>query len=102
MAWKPEATIRAIAQECPRCGAPVIHQRHGLPLVVTADAERYPPEQAAGLTGPNRLAWCLRESPWTGLRLTEVHHRACVFSHVVDHCCPPGTPLTPKPKGALW
>ena len=102
MAWKPEPTAGAIRTDCPRCSAPVYHQRHGLPLVVTADAEKLTLAEAEKRTGPNRLAWCLRESKWTGARLVEVspsvHRRDCT-AHVVDHECPPGTPAV---KGALW
>jgi hypothetical protein len=103
MAWKPETTARAVQQDCPRCSAPVLHQRHGLPFVVTADAERLTPDAAAARTNPNRLAWCLRESRWTGARLVEVlgqlHNPVCPWPHVIDHQCPEGTPAV---KGALW
>ncbi|WP_405960767.1 hypothetical protein OG235_27775 [Streptomyces sp. NBC_00024] len=77
-------------------------QKSGLPLAVVADAEKLTPAEAAALTEPDRLAWCLRENEWAGTRLAEVHHRQCKFAHVIDHRCPPGTPLTPKPEGALW
>ena len=105
MSYKRTAPA-AVQTDCPRCGAPVWQQRDGLPLVVTADAERLTPTAAAKLTEPNRLAWCLREGKWSGARLVEVlgrlHSPACPWPHVVDHLCPPGTPLTPKPEGALW
>ena len=88
---------------CDRCGADVYQQKTGLPFVVTADTEKLAPDAAAKLTGPNRLAWCLRETRWSGARLAEVlgpfHNRACTWAHVVDHICPPGMPLK---KGALW
>jgi hypothetical protein len=80
----------------------VLCQKTGLPFAVVADAQRYTPAEAAALVEPNRLAWCLRENEWTGARLAEAHHRKCGFPHVLDHRCPPGTPLTPKPEGALW
>ncbi|HLU97646.1 MAG TPA: hypothetical protein VKZ89_12465 [Thermobifida alba] len=106
MTWKPSTPTGAVHQDCLRCGAPVLHQKHGLPFTVTADAERLTPAQAAARTTRNRLAWCLRESKWAGARLVEVlgrlHNPACPWPHVVDHECPPGTPLTPKPEGALW
>jgi hypothetical protein len=102
MAWKTSAP-HATTSVCPRCDAPVYVQRDGLPFVVTADAERLTPEQARKLTGPNRLAWCLRESKWSPARLLEVlapfHNRECPWPHVVDHQCPEGTPAV---KGALW
>lgn len=96
------STSGASRRSCDRCGAPVLCQKTGLPFAVVADAERYTSAEAAGLKEPNRLAWCLRENPWTGIRLAEVHHRNCGFPHVIDHRCPPGTPLTPKPEGTLW
>lgn len=102
MAWRPETRAGAVLRDCPRCGLPTYHQRSGLPFVVTTDAERLTPDEAAHRTGPNRLAWCLRESKWTGARLGEVHHRHCEFPHVVDHECTEGAPATPKPEGTLW
>lgn len=103
MPWKPDTTPRAVERDCPNCGAPTIFQRAGLPLVVTADAQRYTPAQAAVLVEPNRLAWCLRESPWTGARLVEVHHRRCEFDHVIDHICPREVrEHGRRPEGALW
>jgi hypothetical protein len=103
VAWKPETRAEAVTRDCPRCGLPTLHQRHGLPWTVTADAQRLTPDQAAKLAGPNRLAWCLRESKWTGVRLvmvlTPFHSPVCMWAHVVDHQCPPGTPTV---KGALW
>lgn len=103
MTWKPETRAEAVHQDCPRCGLPTIHQRHGLPFTVTADAARLTPGSAAAKTGPNRLTWCLRESKWTGARLVEVlgrlHNPSCPWPHVVDHQCPDGTPAV---KGALW
>lgn len=103
MAWKPETRAGAVHQDCPRCGLPTYHQAHGLPFTVTTDAEKLTPAAAAARTGPNRLAWCLRESRWSGARLVEVlgafHRPACPWPHVVDHRCPPGTPQV---EGALW
>jgi hypothetical protein len=93
----------ASLRSCDWCGAAVLRQNEGLPFVVTADAERLTPAAAAQLVEPNRLAWCLRESKFTGARLVEVlgrlHNPACPWPHVVDHRCPPGTPAV---KGALW
>ncbi|NJP70402.1 hypothetical protein [Streptomyces sp. C1-2] len=103
MPWKPTTAPRAVPAECPRCGAPCLRQREGLPFDVLADTERLTPEAAAARTTPNRLAWCLRESKWTGARLVEVlgqlHSPVCPWPHVVNHQCPPGTPAV---KGALW
>ncbi|MET7944238.1 hypothetical protein [Streptomyces sp. NPDC005302] len=93
-------------RSCDRCGSPVLRQREGLPWVVVVDDVRHTPGQAAELTTPNRLAWCLRESKWTGARLVEVHtafhNRECPRPHLVEHTCPPGTPLSAKPEGTLW
>jgi hypothetical protein len=95
----------ASRRSCDRCGAAVLRQKAGLPWTVTADDERLTPAEAEARMTPNRRSYCLRESPWTGLRLVEVmasvHRRDCT-AHVVEHECPPGTPLTPKPEGALW
>jgi len=81
----------------------VLRQTSGVPWVVTVDEQRLTPDQAAAMTGPNRLAWCLRENKWTGMRLVEVlpvfHNRECPHAHVIAHECPPGTPTV---KGALW
>jgi hypothetical protein len=103
MPYRPDAKTQAVRGECPRCDAPVLVQREGLPYVVTADAERLTPDQAAKLTDPNRMAWCLRESKWAPPRLVEVlsvfHSPVCPWPHVVDHRCPVGTPAV---KGALW
>lgn len=103
MAYRPDPKTAAVRGECPRCDEPVLVQRDGLPFTVTANAGRLTPEQAAKLTGPNRLAWCLREGKWTPPRLVEVlgrlHNPACPWPHVVDHECPEGTPTV---KGALW
>lgn len=92
---------------CERCGAGVLRQRNGLPWVVTVDAERLTPGQAAARTTPNRLAWCLRESKWSGMRLVEVfgpfHNPACPWAHVIEHECPPGVrEFGRRPEGAMW
>ncbi|MEU3160036.1 hypothetical protein ABZ753_21640 [Streptomyces griseoincarnatus] len=68
MTWKPSTPTGAVHQDCIRCGAPVLHQKHGLPFTVTADAERLTPAQATSRTTRNRLTWCLRESKWAGAR----------------------------------
>ncbi|MGW3144881.1 hypothetical protein ACWDG1_09400 [Streptomyces sp. NPDC001177] len=92
---------------CERCGTGVLRQRDGLPWVVTVDTERLAPDQAAERVTANRLAWCLRESKWSGMRLVEVlrpfHNPACVWPHVVEHECPPGTAAYGRrPEGAMW
>lgn len=92
---------------CERCGADVLRQRNGLPWVVTVDAERLTLDQAAARTTPNRLAWCLRESKWSGMRLVEVlapfHNPACPWAHAIEHECPPGVrEYGRKPEGAMW
>lgn len=78
----------------------MLHQTAGLPYAVTADATRHTAAQAALLATPNRLAWCLRESPWSGARLAEVlpsvHSRDCPHPHVLEHECPPQKPHTHK------
>jgi hypothetical protein len=103
VAYRPETRTEAIPGQCPRCDAPVLQQRHGLPFTVTADAGKLTPDQAQKLTGPNRLAWCLRETRWNGMRLvmvlTPFHSPVCMWAHVIDHQCPQGTPAV---KGALW
>lgn len=103
MAYRPDAKTQAVRSECPRCDAPVLVQREGLPFTVTADAERLTPDRAAKLVEPNRLAWCLREGRWSVPRLVEVlpvfHSPTCPWPHVIDHRCPEGTPAV---KGALW
>lgn len=95
----------AVRKGCPRCAAPVLYQTAGLPYTVTADAVRHTAVEAAALTGPNRLAWCLRETT-AGVRLVEVlpsvHGGQCPLPHVVEHECPPGTPRGRRPEGALW
>lgn len=105
MPWRPDPRAGAVRRGCPRCGLPTIHQQHGLTMVVTCDDIPMMPAEAAARMTPNRRSYCLRESPWTGLRLAEVMasaHRKDCTAHVVEHECPPGTPLTPKPEGALW
>ncbi|MET7933447.1 hypothetical protein [Streptomyces sp. NPDC005322] len=83
----------------------MLRQTAGLPYTVTADAVRHTAATAATLTGPNRLAWCLRETK-AGVRLVEVlpsvHGPQCPRPHVVEHECPPGTPAASRPKGAQW
>lgn len=107
MAWKPSSPAGAVERDCPRCGAPTVHQASGLPFVVTADAERLTPGEAAERTKPNRLAWCLRESKWSGARLVEVlgrlHNPACPWPHVIDHQCPDEVRVYGRrPEGAMW
>lgn len=103
MPYRPDPKTAATAGRCPRCDAPVLVQRESLPFVVTADAAKLTPDQAAKLAEPNRLAWCLRESKWSAPRLVMVlpvfHSTVCCHAHVVDHRCPVGTPAV---KGALW
>lgn len=103
MAWRPETRAGAVRQDCPRCGLPTIRQRTGLPWAVTVDAERHTPGQAAARTTPDRRAFCLRESKWSGMRLAEIngpfHSPVCAWAHVIEHECPAGTPSV---KGALW
>lgn len=82
----------------------MLHQTVGLPWTVTVDAVRHTAAQAAALTTPNRLAWCLRETAG-GVRLVEVlpsvHGAGCERPHVVEHECPPGTLPGRRPEGAL-
>lgn len=103
MAWKPEIRAGAVRKDCPRCGLPTIRQTSGLPWAVTVDDTLRTPAEAEAMTTPNRRAFCLRESRWSGMRLAEVlrvfHSPVCVWPHVVEHECPPGTPAV---KGALW
>ncbi|MGW3428925.1 hypothetical protein ACWDHW_13355 [Streptomyces melanosporofaciens] len=100
-----KASTGAVRADCPRCGAPTLRQTADLPWAVTVDDSRHTPAQAAQLTRPNRLAWCLRESPWSGMRLAEVlpsvHSRDCPHAHVVEHECPEGTLPGRRPEGAL-
>lgn len=77
---------------CPRCGLPVLTQLvgHRAALSVTADDRLLKPAAAAAMTGPNRLAWCVRGSRWTGPQLRWIHgmHRVdCPHPHVIDHQC---------------
>jgi hypothetical protein len=107
MAWKPTTTTGAVLTDCARCGAPVWRQREGLPFVVTADAAKLAADAAAARTGPNRLAWCLRESRWNGARLVEVlgrlHNPGCGWPHVIDHQCPAEVvQYGRRPEGAMW
>ncbi|MFI1562153.1 hypothetical protein ACH4ZX_03665 [Streptomyces sp. NPDC020490] len=103
MPYRPDPKTTATPGVCPRCDAPVLQQREGLPYTVTADAARLTPDAAARLVEPNRLAWCLREAKWSPPRLVEVlpgfHGLACGRAHVIDHRCPAGTPAV---RGALW
>ncbi|MFF3511574.1 hypothetical protein [Streptomyces sp. NPDC002573] len=92
---------------CERCGQPVLRQKDGLPWTVTVDEQRYTPDEAAKLASPNRLAWCLRESKWSGTRLVEVlpvfHNPACTWAHVIEHECPPEIAAHGRrPEGAMW
>jgi hypothetical protein len=100
-----KTTTGAVRTDCGRCGAPTLRQPNGLPWTVTADAEPMPLARALALTGPNRLAWCLKTSRWSGDRLTEMHTRShpadCPHPHVIDHECPPGTPAARRPGGGL-
>lgn len=94
-------------RQCERCGADVLRQTTGVPWTVTVDEQRMTPDQAAALTTENRLAWCLREHRWTGMRLVEVlphfHSPVCTWAHVIAHQCPPGTrEYGRRPEGALW
>jgi hypothetical protein len=94
MARSTKTVVGAVRQDCPRCALPTLHQANGLPLVVTADAEPLSLADALKLTGPNRLAWCLKTSRWSGNRLAEMHARShrsdCPHPHVVDHECRQG------------
>jgi hypothetical protein len=92
---------------CERCGADIIRQKTGLPWVVTADAGRLTPDQATKKTTPNRLAWCLRESKWSGMRLVMVlpvfHSPVCMWAHVIEHECPAEVrEFGRRPEGAMW
>lgn len=107
MAYTPETRAGAVHQECPRCGLPTIHQRRGLPFTVTTDAQRLTPGQAEAQASRTRLAWCLRESKWSGTRLVEIlppfHNRQCPWPHVLDHQCPPeAREFGRRPEGAMW
>lgn len=101
--YQPTANPAAMPRSCERCGTDVLRQRTGLPWVVTVDLERLTLEQAAARTTPNRSAWCLLESKWSGMRLLEVlpvfHRPACPRAHLLEHECPADTPQIP---GALW
>ncbi|MFF5670300.1 hypothetical protein ACFY8S_09210 [Streptomyces hygroscopicus] len=83
----------------------MLHQTAGLPYTVTADAVRHTAAEAAALTTPDRLAWCLRETT-AGARLVEVlpsvHGPQCPRPHVLDHICAPGTLPGRRPEGTLW
>ncbi|WP_413102260.1 hypothetical protein [Streptomyces sp. Inha503] len=96
--------LGASRRSCDRCGTPVLHQTAGLPYTVTADDVRHTAAEAAALTTPDRLAWCLRETAG-GMRLVEVlpsvHSRDCPRPHVVEHECPEGTLPGRRPEGAL-
>jgi hypothetical protein len=63
------------------------------------------PNVAAKLVEPNRLAWCIRESAWTGTRLVMVlpcaRHNGCW--HVIEHQCPAEVRVYGRrPEGAMW
>ncbi len=94
----------AAGRPCERCAAPVITQwtRGTASLKVTADAEPMPLTEALTLAEPNRLAWCLVALRSGGVELRWRCRHACSHGAVIEHRCPEGTPLTPKPEGALW
>jgi len=89
---------------CLRCSAPVIKQLVGrtAALNVVADAEPIPLERVHALIEPNRLAWCLAALHGGGSELRWRCRHECGHDAVIEHRCPVGTPLTPKPEGALW
>lgn len=102
---KPQAgTSGASRRSCDRCGAAVLRQLVGqrAALKVTADAGSIPLAEALALAEPNRLAWCVAELHGGGVELRWRCARECGHGTVIEHRCPPGTPLTPKPEGALW
>lgn len=101
------STRGASRRSCDRCGASVLRQLVGqrAALKVTADAEPIPLDEAAALTGPNRLAWCLAR-----LRNGDVELRwqcwtrnGCDHEVVIDHqCAPEIREFGRRPEGGLW
>jgi hypothetical protein len=71
-------------------------------LKVTTDAEPIPLAEAMALAEPNRLVWCLAQLHSGRVELRWYCRTECRHGAVIEHRCPPGTPLTPKPEGALW
>lgn len=94
----------ASSRSCDRCGAPVLRQLvgHRAALKVTADAEPIPLADALALAEPNRLVWCLARLHGSGVELRWYCRTECKHVVVIEHRCPSGTPLTPKPEGTLW
>jgi len=100
-----KSVVGAVRQGCPRCGAPVIRELVGdrAGLLVTADDVLFTAAEAASLAGPNRLAWCLRESRWAGLSLrwtSSVDGPGCGWPHVLCHQCPAAS--AGRQQGGLW
>ncbi|MEV8032240.1 hypothetical protein [Streptomyces sp. NPDC086182] len=105
--YQPTTNPAAKPRSCERCGTDVLRQRTGLPWVVTVDLEQLTLEQAAARTTPNRSAWCLRESTWSGMRLVEVllvfHNSSCPRAHLLEHECPvEAAQYGRRPEGAMW
>lgn len=106
MARPARTSIGAVRKGCPRCGVPTIRQLVGrmAALNVTADAEPLPLPEALELATPNRLVWCVADLYGGGRELRWLHMTGlqCSLAHVIEHECPPGTPLERRPEGALW
>ncbi|MFJ6935720.1 hypothetical protein [Streptomyces sp. NPDC101132] len=86
----------AADSRCPRCRAPILRQwvGHVAAVHVVADLTPLTVAEQAAARAPNRLIWCLVQSPhvtprlrWTGPN----HPPACPHPHVTEHRCPPTT-----------
>lgn len=101
------ASSGASRRSCDRCGAPTLRQLVGriAALSVTADDRPLPLADALTLTGPDRLAWCLKRSRLGVVSLAWYSprwHRSGCVEHVVEHACLPGAPQGRRPEGATW
>lgn len=91
MTSRSKSVLGAVRMDCARCGLPTLSQRAGaLPFPIVADAAPLTLDAALALRTADRLAWCLRESKWSGARLAEISvsvHAGCERPHVVCHVC---------------
>lgn len=79
---------------CPHCAAPILTQLVGdhAALNVVADLRPLTPEQLTAITTPNRLVWCLRDTPHMALKLRwtgTTHPANCPRQHLTEHRCTP-------------
>lgn len=92
---------------CPSCGQSVLRQLVGMStgLNVTADVEPLTSDQAAKLSEPDRLAWCLARLRSGALELRWRCRTSAPCGHdlVIEHRCSSTVALYGRrPEGALW